>query len=133
MKVDKKAKFIIFFTIAILALGLSNIASALTGDLVSTSLPVANETDKLMALDNDNFSPASLNALYEEKPVVEEVNETADTNDTDSAESDSQTSTETTEKEPADNSNGNTNNNQNPGSSESQSSNSNGQNEGSDD
>lgn len=91
MKVNRKAKFIIFFTIAILALGLSNIAAVLTGDLVSSSLPNYNETEKLIALDDDNFSPTSLNTVYEETKVVEEVNDTDDVNDTNTSTSDSDT------------------------------------------
>ena len=81
MKVDRKAKFCIFFVIAILALGLSNFAAAFTGDFVSTSLPGINDTDKMIALDDDNFSPATINAVYEEKKVVEEVNETDNSTD----------------------------------------------------
>ena len=76
MKVDKKANFCIFFLIALIALGLSNFAAAYTGDLVSSAFPSINDTEKMIALDNDNFSPASLNAVYEQKKVVEEVNET---------------------------------------------------------
>ena len=76
MKVDKKANFCIFFLIALLALGLSNFAAAYTGDLVSSAFPSINDTEKMIALDNDNFSPASLNAVYEQKKIVEEVNET---------------------------------------------------------
>jgi len=89
MKVNRKAKFIIFFTIAIIALGLSNIAAVLTGDLVSSSLPSYNDTEKLIALDDDNFAPTSLNAVYEENKVVEEVNDTDDVNDTNATSSDS--------------------------------------------
>ena len=84
MKVDRKAKFCIFFVIAILALGLSNFAAAFTGDFVSTSLPGINDTDKMIALDDDNFSPATINAVYEEKKVVEEVNETDNSTDSNS-------------------------------------------------
>ena len=76
MKVDKKANFCIFFLIALLALGLSNFAAAYTGDLVSSAFPSINDTEKMIALDNDNFSPASLNVVYEQKKIVEEVNET---------------------------------------------------------
>ena len=81
MKVDKRANFCIFFVIAVLALGLSNFAAAFTGDFVSASLPGINDTDKMIALDNDNFVPATINAAYEPKKVVE-VNETD--NETDS-------------------------------------------------
>ena len=80
MKVDKRANFCIFFVIAILALGLSNFAAGFTGDFVSASFPGVNDTDKMIALDDDNFAPIGLNAVYEKK-VVEEVNETE--NDTD--------------------------------------------------
>ena len=83
MKVDRKAKFCIFFVIAILALGLSNFAAAFTGDFVSASLPGINDTDKMIALDNDNFVPATINAAYEPKKVVE-VNETDNETDSDS-------------------------------------------------
>lgn len=84
MKVDRKAKFCIFLVIAILALGLSNFAAAFTGDFVSTSLPGINDTDKMIALDDDNFSPATINAVYEQKKVVEEVNETDNSTDSNS-------------------------------------------------
>ena len=96
--------------IAILALGLSNFAAAFTGDFVSTSLPGINDTDKMIALDDDNFSPATINAVYEEKKVVEEVNETDNSTDSNS----------TVEEDDSDNSenqhNQNTNNNQNSNS-----------------
>ena len=81
MKVDKKANFLIFLIIAILALGLSNFAAAFTGDLVMGSFPGINDTDKMIALDDDNFSPASLNTVYEPKKVVEEVNDTDNSTD----------------------------------------------------
>lgn len=84
MKVDRKAKFCIFLLIAILALGLSNFAAAFTGDFVSASFPGINDTDKMIALDDDNFAPTSLNAVYEPKKVVEEVNETENETDTNS-------------------------------------------------
>ena len=85
MKVDKRANFCIFLVIAILALGLSNFAAAFTGDFVSASFPGINETDKMIALDDDNFAPASLNPVYEKK-VVEEVNETENETDSNSTE-----------------------------------------------
>jgi hypothetical protein len=81
LKVDKKANFLIFLIIAILALGLSNFAAAFTGDLVLGSFPGINDTDKMIALDDDNFSPASLNTVYEPKKVVEEVNDTDNSTD----------------------------------------------------
>jgi len=106
LKVDRKAKFCIFLLIAILALGLSNFAAAFTGDFVSSSFPGINDTDKMIALDNDNFVPATINAVYEPKKVVE-VNETDNETDSDS----------TIEDDDSDNSenqhNQNTNNNQN--------------------
>ena len=109
MKVDRKAKFCIFLVIAILALGLSNFAAAFTGDFVSSSFPGINDTDKMIALDNDNFVPATINAAYEPKKVVE-VNETENETDSDS----------TIEDDASDNSetqhNQNTNNNQNSNS-----------------
>jgi hypothetical protein len=64
LKVDKRANFCIFFVIAILALGLSNFAAAFTGDFVSSSFPGINDTDKMIALDNDNFVPETINAAY---------------------------------------------------------------------
>ncbi len=95
--------------IAILALGLSNFAAAFTGDFVSSSFPGINDTDKMIALDNDNFVPATINAAYEPKKVVE-VNETDNETDSDS----------TIEDDASDNSenqhNQNTNNNQNTNS-----------------
>ena len=109
MKVDKRANFCIFLVIAILALGLSNFAAAFTGDFVSSSFPGINDTDKMIALDNDNFVPATINAAYEPKKVVE-VNETENETDSDS----------TIEDDDSDNSenqhNQNTNNNQNSNS-----------------
>ena len=109
MKVDKRANFCIFLVIAILALGLSNFAAAFTGDFVSSSFPGINDTDKMIALDNDNFVPATINAAYEPKKVVE-VNETENETDSDS----------TIEDDASDNSetqhNQNTNNNQNSNS-----------------
>ena len=109
MKVDRKAKFCIFLVIAILALGLSNFAAAFTGDFVSSSFPGINDTDKMIALDNDNFVPETINAAYEPKKVVE-VNETDNETDSDS----------TIEDDDSDNSenqhNQNTNNNQNSNS-----------------
>ena len=102
--------------IAILALGLSNFAAAFTGDFVSASFPGINDTDKMIALDNDNFAPTSLNAVYEPKKVVEEVNETdneTDTNSTieDNAEDDS-------DKKKTNNQNSNSNSNNNGGGGE---------------
>ena len=109
MKVDRKAKFCIFLVIAVLALGLSNFAAAFTGDFVSSSFPGINYTDKMIALDNDNFVPATINAAYEPKKVVED-NETDNETDSDS----------TIEDDGTDNSenqhNQNTNNNQNSNS-----------------
>ena len=109
MKVDRKAKFCIFLVIAILALGLSNFAAAFTGNFVSSSFPGINDTDKMIALDNDNFVPATINAAYEPKKVIE-VNETENETDSDS----------TIEDDASDNSetqhNQNTNNNQNSNS-----------------
>lgn len=113
MKSDKRAKFAIFFSIAILALGLSNIAAVWTGDLISGSLPVINETDKLIALDNDNFSPASLNTVYEEKKVVEVVNDTSDANDTDSTPNNADSNTESDDTSNSNNNNNNQNSNGN--------------------
>ena len=62
LKVDKRANFCIFLVIALIALGLSNFAAAFTGDFVSASFPGINDTDKMIALDDDNFTPLSLNA-----------------------------------------------------------------------
>ncbi len=117
MKVDKRAKFSIFFILAIVALGLSNIAAVYTGDLLSGTLPGINETEKLIALDDDGFSPASLNTVYEEKKVVEEVNDTADVNDTN--DTSTEISTDTTNTEDNSKSNANTESNSNDGSSDS--------------
>ena len=108
MKVDKRANFFIFLVIAILALGLSNFAAAFTGDFVSGSFPGINGTDKLIALDDDNFSPLSLNAVYEPKQVVEEVNETDNETDTNST-----IENETSDDSDNKNNNQNDNNNQN--------------------
>ena len=113
MKVDRKAKFCIFFVIAILALGLSNFAAAFTGDFVSTSLPGINDTDKMIALDDDNFSPATINAVYEQKKVVEEVNETDNSTDSNSTIDDN--SDDGSNRNNNQNSNSNSNNNENGG------------------
>ena len=112
MKVDKKANFLIFLIIAILALGLSNFAAAFTGDFVSGSFPGINDTDKLIALDDDNFSPLSLNAVYEPKQVVEEVNETDNETDTNST-IENETSDDSDNKNNNQNDNNNQNNNNN--------------------
>ena len=109
MKVDKRANFCIFFVIAILALGLSNFAAAYTGDFITASFPGINDTDKMIALDNDNFAPTSVNAVYEKK-VVEEVNETDNETDTNS------TTEEDTSDDNTDNTNENTNTNSNSNS-----------------
>ena len=108
MKVDKRANFCIFLVIALIALGLSNFAAAFTGDFVSGSFPGINDTDKLIALDDDNFSPLSLNAVYEPKQVVEEVNETDNETDTNST-----IENETSDDSDNKNNNQNDNNNQN--------------------
>ncbi|WP_298536906.1 hypothetical protein [uncultured Methanobrevibacter sp.] len=109
MKVDRKAKFCIFLVIAVLALGLSNFAAAFTGDFVSSSFPGINDTDKMIALDNDNFVPATINAAYEPKKVVE-VNETDN-------ETDSNSTIEDDDSDDSENQhNQNTNNNQNSNS-----------------
>ena len=131
MKVDRKAKFCIFFVIAILALGLSNFAAAFTGDFVSASLPGINDTDKMIALDDDNFSPATINAVYEEKKVVEEVNETDNSTDSNSTIDDN--SDDGSNKNNNQNSNSNSNNNENGGGDNSHSKPSSGQTDSDDD
>ena len=128
MKVDKKAKFCIFFTIAILALGLSNFAAAFTGDFVSASFPGINETDKMIALDDDNFTPTSLNAVYEKKKVVE-VNETnsTDSNSTINSNTNNNNSANSNTNQ---NSNSNSNSNNQNGGDDSESKQSTGHTEG---
>ena len=131
MKVDRKAKFCIFFVIAILALGLSNFAAAFTGDFVSTSLPGINDTDKMIALDDDNFSPASINAVYEQKKVVEEVNETDNSTDSNSTIEDN--TDDGSNRNNNQNSDSNSNNNENGGGDNSHSKPSSGQTDTGDD
>ncbi len=114
MKVDKKANFLIFLIIAILALGLSNFAAAFTGDLVLGSFPGINDTDKMIALDDDNFSPASLNTVYEAKKVVEEVNDTDNSTDN-STDHDDGTDDKPNDNSDNQNSNSDSNNNGNDG------------------
>ncbi|MCQ2961015.1 MAG: hypothetical protein MJ235_01550 [archaeon] len=114
MKVDKKANFLIFLIIAILALGLSNFAAAFTGDLVLGSFPGINDTDKMIALDDDNFSPASLNTVYEPKKVVEEVNDTDNSTDN-STDHDDGTDDKPNDNSDNQNSNSDSNNNGNDG------------------
>ena len=114
MKVDKKANFLIFLIIAILALGLSNFAAAFTGDLVLGSFPGINDTDKMIALDDDNFSPASLNTVYEPKKVVEEVNDTDNSTDN-STDYDDGTDDKPNDNTDNQNSNSDSNNNGNDG------------------
>ena len=127
LKVDKRANFCIFFVIAVLALGLSNFAAAYTGDLIVGSFPGINDTDKMIALDDDNFAPASINAVYEKK-VVEEVNETdnkTDTNSTieeDIGEQDSDISNNDESSNTNNNAHSNTNTNENSGNDNSESS-----------
>ena len=114
LKVDKRANFCIFLVIALIALGLSNFAAAFTGDLVSASFPGINDTDKMIALDDDNFTPLSLNAVYEKK-VVEEVNETENETDTNSTieEDVDEGSDNENDQETDENTNTNNNNNNN--------------------
>ena len=114
MKVDKRANFCIFLVIALIALGLSNFAAAFTGDFVSASFPGINDTDKMIALDDDNFTPLSLNAVYEKK-VVEEVNETENETDTNSTieEDVDEGSDNENDQETDENTNTNNNNNNN--------------------
>ena len=131
MKVDRKAKFCIFFVIAILALGLSNFAAAFTGDFVSASLPGINDTDKMIALDDDNFSPASINAVYEQKKVVEEVNETDNSTDSNSTIEDN--TDDGSNRNNNQNSDSNSNNNENGGGDNSHSKPSSGQTDTGDD
>ena len=114
MKVDKKANFLIFLIIAILALGLSNFAAAFTGDLVMGSFPGINDTDKMIALDDDNFSPASLNTVYEPKKVVEEVNDTDNSTDN-STDHDDGTDDKPNDNSDNQNSNSDSNNDRNSG------------------
>lgn len=114
MKVDKKANFLIFLIIAILALGLSNFAAAFTGDLVMGSFPGINDTDKMIALDDDNFSPTSLNTVYEPKKVVEEVNDTDNSTDN-STNHDDGTDDKPNDNSDNQNSNSDSNNNGNDG------------------
>ena len=123
LKVDKRANFCIFLIIAILALGLSNFAAAFTGDFVTASFPGINDTDKMIALDDDNFAPASLNAVYEPKKYVEEVNETDNETDTNSTVEDkpNEDNTDTTNTNDNSDSNSNSNNNDNGGGDESDS------------
>ncbi len=111
MKVDRRAKFCIFFVIAVLALGLSNFAAAFTGDFVSSSFPGINDTDKMIALDDDNFAPSTVNAVYEQKKVVEEVNETDNSTDSNSTIDDDYDD----DSDNNQNGNSNTNNNENGG------------------
>ena len=94
--------------IAILALGLSNFAAAFTGDFVSSSFPGINDTDKMIALDNDNFVPATINAAYEPKKVVE-VNETDNETDSDSTIEDDASDNSENQHNQNTNSNGNEN------------------------
>ena len=114
MKVDKKANFLIFLIIAILALGLSNFAAAFTGDLVLGSFPGINDTDKMIALDDDNFAPTSLNTVYEPKKVVEEVNDTDNSTDN-STDYDDGTDDKPNDNSDNQNSNSDSNNNGNDG------------------
>ena len=122
MKVDKRANFCIFLVIAILALGLSNFAAAYTGDLISASFPGINDTDKMIALDNDNFTPTSVNVVYEKK-VVEEVNETDNETDTNSTIEEDVDEGSDNENDQETDENTNTNNNNNNQNTESDTSN----------
>lgn len=116
MKVDKKANFCIFFIIAILALGLSNFAAAFTGDFVSSSFPGINDTDKMIALDDDNFAPASVNVVYEPKKIVEEVNETDNSTDNSTDDVDVDDGTDDKPSDSSDNQNDNSDSNHNENS-----------------
>ena len=69
MKSDRKANLLVFLTIAIVALGLSSISAAFTGDLFTNSLPGMNSSDKMIALDDDGFSPNAVSTYKEEVEV----------------------------------------------------------------
>ena len=101
MKSDRKANLLVFRTIAIVALGLSSISAALTGDLFTTSLPGMNSSDKMIALDDDGFSPNAVSTYKEEVEVEDknETNETVDDSDSNITNEDSDNS-ETEEKTP---------------------------------
>lgn len=88
MKSDRKANLLVFLTIAIVALGLSSISAAFTGDLFTTSLPGMNSSDKMIALDDDGFSPNAVNTYKEEVEVEDknETNETVDNSDSNTTE-----------------------------------------------
>ena len=101
MKSDRKANLLVFLTIAIVALGLSSISAAFTGDLFTNSLPGMNSSDKMIALDDDGFSPNAVSTYKEEVEVEDknETNETVDDSDSNITNEDSDNS-ETEEKTP---------------------------------
>lgn len=101
MKSDRKANLLVFLTIAIVALGLSSISAAFTGDLFATSLPGMNSSDKMIALDDDGFSPNAVSTYKEEVEVDDknETNETVDDSDSNITD-DNSDSSETDEKTP---------------------------------
>lgn len=111
MKSDRKANLLVFLTIAIVALGLSSISAAFTGDLFTTSLPGMNSSDKMIALDDDGFSPNAVSIYKEEVEADDknETNETVDNSDSNTTEDDSDNSDDR-EKTPTaeDNTNQNT-------------------------
>ncbi len=86
LKSDRKANLLVFLTVSIVALGLSQISVAFTGDLLSSSLPGVDTNDKLIALDDDGFTPNLLQTVHEEVKVdhneTNETNETSDNSDT---------------------------------------------------
>ena len=71
----KKANLLVIFIVAILGFGMSNIVAILTEEYVNLEMPNINESQKLIAVNDGNFSPHHINTV-----VVE--NTTNITNDT---------------------------------------------------
>ena len=60
----KKANLLIIFIVAILGFGISNIVAPLTEEYVNLEMPnFNNEPQKLIAVDDGNFSPNHINKV----------------------------------------------------------------------
>jgi len=73
---NKKANLLIIFIVAIIGFGMSNIVFSLTGDYVNSEITqINNQNQKLIAINDGNFTPNQIN-------TVEIVNDTNTTNNT---------------------------------------------------
>ncbi|WP_409201015.1 hypothetical protein [Methanobrevibacter sp. DSM 116169] len=85
MREKKQANLIIFSIVAIIALVCSSLVFSITAEFVP-SLTTEN-TQKLIPVENDGFTPVQINSVEEEKNIIEEIfNFTSEENNTTEAE-----------------------------------------------